>query len=101
MNWEGFSATDLSAAGLLSLAVLLILLGGLIPRYVVNQIRQDRDARLAEAREETNNWRAAYRAAEESRSLLSQQVGELQELGKTTDQFIRSLQVAAQRNVNS
>lgn len=100
LSFEGFTGLNLSLSGLLGLAILLVLLGGLIPKYVVNQIRQDRDARLAEAREEITNWRKAYQTSEESRSLLSQQVGELLELGKTTDSFIRSLQIAAQRNVN-
>lgn len=97
LSWEGFSGLNLSLSGLLGLAILLVLLGGLIPRYVVNQIRADRDTRLAEAREEITNWRSAYQTSEEARSLQSQQLGELLEQGRTTDAFIRSLQVAARR----
>lgn len=97
MGFAEFSATDLSAAGLLALAVLMVFLGMLIPRYVFNQMRADRDARLAEAREEINDWKTAYHASEEARALQAQQLGELLELAKTTDQFIRSLQIAAKR----
>ena len=100
MNWGTFSATDLSAASLLSIAVLLVFLGGLIPRYVYNQMRADRDARLAESREEISDWKAAYQANEESRALQAQQLGELLELAKTMDAFIRSLQIASARRTD-
>lgn len=83
MGFEGFTGwTDISAAGLLALAILLILMGKLVPRSVVDQIRTDRDQQLTAAREEISNWRTAYMASEESRSLQSQQVAELLELGR-------------------
>lgn len=97
MIWGDFSATDLSAAGLVAIAVLMVFLGLLIPRWVFTQLRTDRDTRLAEAREEIGDWKSAYQTAEEARALQAQQLGELQELAKTTDQFIRSLQIAALR----
>lgn len=97
MSFGGFSATDLSAAGLLALAVLLILWGQLVPKSVVRDLRSDRDARLAESKAEITDWKTAYQASEEVRALQAQQLGELQELAKTTDAFIRSLQAAARR----
>lgn len=93
----GLSAIDMSAAGLLALAVLLVFLGWLVPKSIVAEIRKDRDARLAEARDEINDWKSAFHASEESRALQARQLGELQELAKMTDAFIRSLQHAAQR----
>lgn len=91
----------MSAAGLLALAVLLVFLGWLVPKSIVAEIRRDRDARLAEARDEINDWKTAYHTADEARGLQAQQLGELLELAKTTDQFIRSLQIAAKRNDHS
>jgi hypothetical protein len=98
MDLSALSATDLSAAGLLALAVLLILWGRLVPKSVVEDIRTDRDNRLAESKAEIEDWKSAFQAAEESRALQGHQIGELLELAKTTDAFIRSLQTAAQRN---
>lgn len=94
MDLATWSATEWSAAGLLSLAVLLILWGKLVPKSVVNDIRNDRDARLVEARSETDDWKVAYQAVEEARRLQAQQLGELLELAKTTDHLIRSLDKA-------
>lgn len=91
MIWENLSAADLSTAGLLGLAVLFVMLGLLIPRWVVTQMRRDRDDRLAEARSETSDWKVAYQASEEARAVQAKQLGELLELAKTTDHFIRSL----------
>lgn len=97
MTWGAFSATDLSAAGLVAIAVLLLFLGGLIPRWVFTQMKKDRDDRLAEAKEENTDLWAALRTSEEARELQAKQLGELLELSKAMDQFIRSLQLAARR----
>lgn len=92
MNWDSFSVTDLSAAGILAIAVLMILRGKLVPSRVVDDIRADRDARLVDARAETDDWRTAYNRVEEIRRIQAQQLNDLLELAKTTDAFIRSLQ---------
>lgn len=91
----GFSVSDISTAGTLLLAVLLVLSGWLVPRKIVQDLRDDRDSRLLEARNETANWQKAYQASDAARELQSQQLGQLMELAKTTDQFIRTLQRAA------
>lgn len=89
------SFQDVSAVGTLLLVVILVLLGWLVPRKVVKDIRDDRDARIVEARTETTNWQKAYQASDEARELQAQQLGQLLELARTTDQFIRTLQRAA------
>lgn len=97
---EAFLTSNTTAGGLVAAIVIMVLLGGLIPRWVMTQMRKDRDTRLAEAREEINDWRDAAKTSEAARALQAQQVGELLELAKTTDAFIRSLQVllAAKRS---
>lgn len=91
----GMSFSDISSVGTLGLVVILILLGWLVPRKVVKDMRDDRDARLVEARSETANWQKAYQAVDQARELQAVQLGQLLELAKTTDQFIRTLQRAA------
>lgn len=97
MNWGAFSATDLSAGGLLAIVVLLVLIGALIPRWVFTQMKKDRDERLSEARSENADLWKALNTSEQARELQGTQLGELLELTKTMDQFIRSLQLAARR----
>lgn len=94
----GLSVSDVSTAGTLLLAVVLVLSGWLVPRKVVKDLRDDRDSRLLEARNETANWQKAYQASDAARELQAQQLGQLLELAKTTDQFIRTLQRAATRS---
>jgi len=79
------------AVGVLAIVFGLILTGRLVPRRVVSDIRSDRDERIAEMREEVITWRSAYEKSEAAREVSSNQVGELLELAKTTDQFIRAL----------
>lgn len=98
MDLAAFSALDLSAAGLLAIAILLILIGKLVPRSVVQDMRTDRDSRLTEARHEIQNWKSAYETEAESRRLQAHQLGELLELAKVTEHFVRSLQEAARKD---
>lgn len=101
MGLGTFSATDLSAAGLVSIAVLLLFLGQLIPRYVFTSMKADRDARLAEAKEENTDLWAALNTSEEARKLQATQLGELLELAKAMDAFIHSLKLASARRHDS
>lgn len=70
----------LSASAILTIVVLMILRGALVPRSTHQEVRSDRDT-----------WRDAWEASEEARRVQAQQLGELLELAKTTDQFIRAL----------
>ena len=77
---DGLPVGGLSAAAILGIAVLMILRGQLVPRRTHDEVRTDRDT-----------WRAAWEASEEARRVQAQQLGELLELAKTTDHFIRAL----------
>lgn len=48
-------------------AVWLVLSGRIVPRRVVQDIREDRDARVEEAKQQAAIWREAYRVSEETR----------------------------------
>lgn len=79
------------AAGLVAVIVLLILRGRLVPRSVLDDVRADRDARLAELSAERDTWREAHKVSEEARHVAQDQVGELLELSRTADHLLRSL----------
>jgi len=101
----GISLKDIGTATLVVIAVLMFYFGKIVPRATVDSIiaqytvrleeaRQDRDSRLAEARQEVNDWKAAHETSEHARELLAHQVRELAELGRTVDHVMRSLQAA-------
>ncbi|MFF9287497.1 hypothetical protein [Streptomyces griseosporeus] len=91
---------DLSAIGVLlpggagaivTLIVLLILRGNLVSRAVLEDVRKDRDDRIAELVAERNAWRDAHRESEAARIEAQNQVGELLELSRFADRALRAL----------
>jgi hypothetical protein len=82
---------DLGSVGLLSAFVYAILTGRIVPRSTVNDVRADRDARLAEVRRESDDWRSAWQASQETNKVLADQNKELLELSRTTHQLIKAL----------
>lgn len=87
----GIDVAQGGAAALVALVVLLILLGRLVPRSVLQDVRSDRDARLAEISAERDTWRDAHKESEAARIEAQAQVGELLELSRTADHVLRSL----------
>ena len=87
----GFRPVDLGAAALVAIVVLLILLGRLVPRSVLTDVRDDWDARLKEIADERDTWRTAHQVSEEARREAQDQAGELLELARTADHVLRSL----------
>ena len=78
--FEGIPVADLSTAGLLGLAILLLLLGRIIPRST-----------LQDKIEECNRWREAYEKERDARALADAQTSELLEMAKTTNAVMRSI----------
>lgn len=87
----GIDVAQGGAAALVTLVVLLILLGRLVPRSVLQDVRADRDARIAEIAAERDTWRDAHKESEAARIDAQSQVGELLELSRTADHVLRSL----------
>jgi hypothetical protein len=79
------------AATIVIFIVLLIIRGSLVPRSVLEDVRSDRDARLAEVVAERDTWREAHRVSEAARIEAQSQVGELLELSRTADHVLRSI----------
>jgi hypothetical protein len=79
------------AGALVTLIVLLILRGNLVSRAVLEDVRKDRDERIAVLVEERNAWRAAHRESEAARIEAQNQVGELLELSRVADHVLRAI----------
>lgn len=84
------------ATAVLILVVLAIVTGRLIPRRSLEDVRADRDARLAEERARGDEWRAAAQAQDTRNDLLSTQVGQLLDAARTTNALIEGLRQASQ-----
>ncbi|WP_330328164.1 hypothetical protein [Streptomyces pseudovenezuelae] len=98
----GVNVASGGAAAILTLVVLLILLGRLVPRSVLNDVRKDRDDRVAEVLKdrddrvaevlaERNTWRQAHQESEAARIDAQNQVGELLELARVADHVLRAM----------
>jgi len=87
----GVRPSDLGAAALVAIVVLLVLLGRLVPRSVLEDVRTDRDTRLAELAQERDTWREAHAVSEEARREAQDQSAELLELSKVAAHFFSAL----------
>jgi hypothetical protein len=77
---DGLPIKDLSLATLLGVAILLIMLGRLVPRPTYN-----------EKKEEAERWRLAYERERDAREVSDRQTVELLELAKTTHDLISAI----------
>lgn len=77
---DGIPIKDLSMATLLGVAILLILLGRLIPRSTYK-----------DKKEEADRWREAYETERNARAVSDLQTVELLELAKTTKALIEAI----------
>jgi hypothetical protein len=84
------------AAGILTFVVLAILVGRLVPRKSLEDVRADRDARLAREEKRGDEWRAAALAQEERADVQSRQIELLLEANRTTNALIEGLKQAWQ-----
>ena len=87
----GIDVAQGGAVALVTLVVLLIFFGKLVPRRIVDDVRSDRNDRIAELAAERDTWRNAYVESEKARLESQNQVGELLELSRTADHVLRSL----------
>lgn len=79
------------AGAIVTLIVLLILRGNLVARSVLEDVRKDRDARVAELAKERDAWRDAHRESEAARIEAQSQVGELVELSRLSAHVLRAI----------
>ena len=77
--WSGLGLT-----GLLTLGVLMILTGKLIPKSTVDELRAERDARLSDLQ-------GANQALAEANKVKDAQISELLETSRATTQLLEGL----------
>lgn len=80
----------MGATGLLTVVVLLIIRGNLIPRNTYEERMKDKD-------DQVEYYREAYETERERNSELAGMVGTLVEAGKTTEYVMTSLHQASQK----
>ncbi|CAL9665912.1 hypothetical protein SUDANB1_07210 [Streptomyces sp. enrichment culture] len=76
----GINASDAGLGALLTLVILLILTGRLVPRRTHEDALTDRD-----------NWRQAYLESEKARKVEHEQTGELLEMAKLGGHILTAL----------
>ncbi|MFD8199963.1 hypothetical protein [Streptomyces sp. NPDC059701] len=81
----GINASDAGLGALLSLVILLVLTGRLVPRRTHEDVLTDRD-----------NWRQAYLESEAARRVEHEQTGELLEMAKLGGHILTALPRAGQ-----
>lgn len=80
MSLDGIPVSELSAPAIASIAILLLLTGRLIPRFIF----MDKVA-------ETDRWRQAFEAEREARELSDSQTSELLEAAKVNSLLITAI----------
>jgi hypothetical protein len=91
MTLFGLPAFQVSAGVLIFLIVLLVLTGRLVPRRQLEDLREDRDARVEAAEHMAAIWQQAYEAAVQSRRASDAHVGQLMETAIVTKDVLQSL----------
>lgn len=98
---------SIGSSALVTLFVIALLRGYLVPRSTLQDVRNDRDARIAEIThekdireaqliQERDAWKQAFLNADKSREILIDQNGELTELARTGTAVLQSLPSARQ-----
>lgn len=77
---DGIPVEKLTPSLLLLIAVLMVLLGLLVPRWVYKRIEKERD-----------NWRLAFENSEKARLASDKQTAELLELAKTSNNVLQAM----------
>lgn len=86
------------AVGILAMVALMVFTGKLVARSVLEDVRKDRDDRLAEMKERlaemrsiNNTWHEAYLKTEAARAETTGQVSQLLATGRIAEALLRSL----------
>lgn len=88
---SGVPVGGLSFGALVTLAIVLIFRGDIVPKSTVDAMRADRDAIIKAAKEENDMLKEAYRMSEEARRIGAENDKELLILGQTTVRLLESI----------
>lgn len=79
------------AVGILALVALMVFTGKLVARSVLEDVRKDRDDRLAEIKAINATLQEAYLKSEAARLETSAQVSQLLTIGRIAEALLRAL----------
>lgn len=83
---------------LIALVIVLFFTGRIVTRKQLQDLRDDRDARLREARAEAAAWQRAWETERDARRVQSAHIDELLDVGRATSKLLNALpSVAAER----
>lgn len=88
---SGIPVGSVGFAGLVTLAIVLIFRGEIVPRSTLEAMRTDRDAIIAAKNEENAMLKEAYKMSEQARATGAAADTELLELGRTTVHLLESI----------
>lgn len=94
--FKGLPLGGIGFAGLVSLAIILIFRGDIVPKSTVDSMRLDRDAMISAKNAEIEMVREAYRMSEKARATSTAADIELLELGRTTVHLLQSIHEKAE-----
>jgi hypothetical protein len=89
--WLTSNGGSVGFAGLVSLAIWLILTGRLVPRASVDALRADWNARLDAKEVQVQDWKQSYFRSLDTVAVQGKQIDELLEHSRTTAYFIQAL----------
>lgn len=87
MDFSSFMTPATGVSGILSLVVMLVLWGKLVPKSALDDLRADKDKQI-------DTWRQAYERSEEAREVMRGQITELLQVARTTNHVIEALPMA-------
>ncbi len=82
---------QVALGALVTFMVISLLRGWVVPRSVLVDRMQDKDAQYAAVAKERDDWKTAYNQSELSRQELQRQNSDLIEAGQTTNRLMESL----------
>lgn len=86
-----FSAANATPDAIIGVILMLFFTGQLVTRKALQDVRDDRDARVREARAEAAAWQRAWELERDARRVQSTHIEELLEVGRTTSALINAL----------
>lgn len=91
---SGVSISALAPWPLILLGFLLFMRGDIRPNRAIQEVRADRDARLAEKDQQIADWREAYRLESAARSVSDATSREALEVARAAEDALKGFRVA-------
>jgi hypothetical protein len=91
----GVTVENLTTSSLLALGVLMLMLGILRPRSAIVEIREDRDARLADKDRQIESWQEAHRLQVEASNKKDEALREALEVARAANDALNGFRQAA------